>query len=339
MNSLERVLAAMQGKPADRRPVSLTLSLVGAALTHCPLQTYYTDAAAYARGQSAVRHTFQPDILFGPFSLPLEGKAFGSEIRFFDHYVPNLLRPAVPSVKELAKLIPPDPDSHPVAVYFREAVRQMVKEHGRDVPVAAITLNPVDLPAMILGVEEWLETLLFDPDNTRRMLDITVPYFVSRVNALFKEGAAVVIVSTGFCNAAVVTRQMAETFALPSLKEAFAAVDGPLAVHSTGTELVPFIDLFEGLPNVAAFVIDGRDRFEMARQKCGNRATIIGNIDGPGLRDGKPEEIREACRDILTASRNDPHFILGTSGPDVPFDTPAENIHAVREAAVSFSLG
>ena len=41
-------------------------------------------------------------------------------------------------------------------------------------------------------------------------------------------------------------------------------------------------------------------------------------------------DTREA---ILVERRDDPCFILATSGLDVPPDTPPENIHALREAA------
>lgn len=339
MNSSERVLAAFQGKSADRRAVTLTLSLMGAKLTGCPLQRYYTDPVAYARGQSAVYGTFKPDVLFGPFSLPLEGKSFGSEIHFFEDQVPNLRKPGIKDTADIPGLTPPNPDTDPVQNYFREAVSLMVKEHGQAVPVAAIALNPVDLPAMILGVEGWLETMLFNQDNTRRMLDITVPFFVQRVNSLFQAGAAVVILSTGFCNATVVTRQMAETWAIPHLKEAFGEVKGPLIIHSTGTKLLPFIDLFSPLPNVAGFVLDAGDDIAEARKKCGKTLTIIGNIDGPTLREGHPDRIAADCHRILERLRDDPHFILGTSGPDIPIDTPPENIHAIRDAVTAFGGG
>ena len=41
-------------------------------------------------------------------------------------------------------------------------------------------------------------------------------------------------------------------------------------------------------------------------------------------------DTREA---LLAERRDDPCFILATGGPDVPLDTPPENIHALREAA------
>lgn len=89
MNSRERVFATFQGKPVDRRPFTAMLSLYGARLTGCPLRDYYTDASAYARGQTAVREIFRPDILFSPFSLVGLAEAFGGEAKYFDNAPPR----------------------------------------------------------------------------------------------------------------------------------------------------------------------------------------------------------------------------------------------------------
>jgi uroporphyrinogen decarboxylase len=339
MNSMERVLATLQGQQIDRRAVSLTLSLYGARLTNCPPSEYYNSPTAYARGQSVVRETIQPDILLGPFSLPLEGEAFGSEIRIFENQAPNLRRPAISSPQEIGRLAMPDMDSHPRLVYFREAIRLMAAEHGREVPIAAIALNPTDLPAMILGMEVWLETLLFDKAGTQRMFDLTIPYFVSRVNALLAEGASFVVLPAVFNNPSIVTREIARDVTIPVLREAFSQVKGPLVIHSGGARLAPFIDLFAGLPKVAAFVLNARESLAEAREKIGPEMTLIGNIEGPTLFKRTAEDIRRECMEVLQDRRDDPHFILGSSGGDIAFDTPIENILAWRRAVEEVAEG
>ncbi len=333
MNSLERVSGTLAGKPTDRRAISLVLSLYGAKLTGCPLAEYYHDPAAYARGQVAVRETFQPDILFGPFALPLEGAAFGSRVRFYQNQAPNLVRPILDSAAELEHLPLPDIESHPHLLYFQETIRQMAAEHGDEVPIAAIALNPVDLPIMLLGIGGWLETMLFDEAGTRRMLDITIPFFVRRVNALLAAGAAFVVMPAAFANPSIVTRDLITGVALPALQTAFAQVAGPLVIHSGGAPLARFLDLFAGLPNVAAFVLNGKDDPALARQKVGPDVTLIGNIEGPALLYRTAAEIQADCVSLLTACRNDPRFILGSSAADIAYDTPPAHIRAFCWAA------
>ncbi|MFQ5343211.1 MAG: uroporphyrinogen decarboxylase family protein [Anaerolineae bacterium] len=338
MNSLERVLATLQGEPTDRRAVSLTLSLYGARLTGCRLTEYYTNPVAYARGASAVMETFQPDILFGPFALCLEGEAFGSRVRFYEDQAPNLTRPAISSSGEIAQLAAPDIETHPRLRFFRATIRRMAAEHGQQVPIAAVALGPMGLPAMIMGIEGWLETLLFDEAGTQRMLEMAVPYFVRWANVLLAEGASLVVVPAAFANPTIVTREMAARIAVPALKEAYSQINGPLIVHSAGVSLAPFLDLLADLPNVVGFVLNHGDSFAEARARVGAQATLIGNIDGPTLHMREPDEIAAECRKVLHDRRDDPHFILGTSAADIGFDTPVENIRAVLRAAQASRL-
>ncbi len=337
MNSIERIMATLQGNPTDRRAISLLLSLYGARLTDCRLSEYYTDAEAYARGQSAVRETFQPDILFAPFAFAMEGAAFGGRVMFLDNAPPNLARPAIASADDVDQLAIPDVDSHPQVLYFREVVRRMSAEHGDEVPVAAIAAGPVDLPAMILGIEGWMETLLFDEDGAKRMLEISIPYFVRRANAMLADGAMFVVISANFANPSIVTRDIVTNWSIPALREALARIEGPVVIHSGGAPLAPYIDLFRGLPNVKGFVLNGKESFEVARQKLGPEPLLLGNIEGPGLFLREREEIMADCLAVLRDRCHDPRFALATSMSDIGFDTPPENIHVFREAVESLT--
>ncbi len=336
MNSMQRVLSTLQGKALDRRAVSLTLSLYGAKLTNCPLHQYYSDPKAYALGQTAVRETIRPDILFGPFALALEGEVFGSQIRMFDNQAPNLSAPAIACTDKIRHLDVPDIETHPRLIYFREAIKQMAQEHGKEVPIAAIALNPADIPVMILSIDGWLSTLLFDDEGTQIILEATIPYFVKRINSLFANGASFIVMPAAFTNPSIVTREIALKKTIPALKRAFSQVNGPLVMHSGGATIVPFIDLFADLPNVVGFVVSGGENLSQARNKIGTSPALIGNVEGPALFARSPEEIKAECASILQDRIDDPHFILGSSGADVSYDTPVENIVAMRQAVENF---
>ena len=337
MISIQRIGATLEGKPTDRRAVSLILPLYGARLTGCEPTEYYTNPTAYAHGQSAVRSTFQPDVLFGPFALPLEGAAFGSRVRFLDNYAPNLERPAITSAGEVNQLEVPDVDSHPKLLYFREAIRLMSSDHGHEVPIAGIVSGPVDLGAMILGIDGWLNTLLFDETGTKRMIGLMSEFFVQWANALLSDGAMFVVLPTNFANPSIVTRKISSEIAVPAMKEAFPQVGGPIFIHSGGSPLAPFLDLFANLPNVAGFVLNGDDNFQEAREKVGSKPILVGNIDGLSLIKRDRDEVRANCMAVLKDRRADPHFILGTSGADIDYHAPPENIHIFREAAEEFA--
>ena len=336
MNSMERVLSAIQGAPVDRRAVSLTLSLYGARLTQCPLKEYYTNPARYLEGQLAVHELCRPDVLFTPFALTAEAEAFGSERVFFDNGPPNIKKPAVSCAADFIKIALPDIDSHPSLLYLREATRLLAASAKQTVPIAAIALNPVDLPAIVMGIENWLETLLFDEKATKLILEKTCTFFIKWANGLLADGANFLALPSMFTNPKILTKQIVEKTILPAVHAAFAEVKGPLVFHHGGNRLEEFMPLYTTLPNVAAFVIDSRDHFAEIRKHTGPERLLLGNINGPNLWRLKPEQVKQQCEKILADRQGDPYFILATSDADIAYDTPLENITTIVETVANF---
>ena len=337
MNSMERILATLAGKPVDRRAFTAMLSLYGARLTDCPLEQYYTDPAAYARGQSAVLETFEPDILLSPLAFAAMGLAFGSELHFFADLAPNIRRPGIASADEWGKLVLPDPDTHPHLLFFREAVRRMAAETQGQVPVAAILPTPIDLPILIMGLEAWLETVLFDIPRARGIVEDLTPFFVRMANSMLGDGAAFIVISGAFISPAIVTREIIATFARPALEEALAQLNGPVILHNTGAPVLPHLDLLTGLPATAGFAVDYLDDLNQVREIVGPAPVLLGGPLGPSLPQMTAAQVEGECRAILEERRQDARFILFTSGADIPLNTPPENIHAIRQAAQAYA--
>lgn len=327
---MQRIQFTIQGREKDRIAISLTLSLYGARLTQCPLHTYYTDPDAYARGQLAICHSCPTDILFGPFALPLEGRVFGSEILYFEKSPPNLKKPVFSTSEDIQKLKLPDMDSHPVLQYMFQAIRKMKENHGDEMPIAAIALTPVDLPVMLFGIHSWLEVLLFFRKEAEQLIKMLIPYSIEKMNRLFESGASFLVIPCAFTNPTIVTREIIEETTLPVLKEVFQEIQGPLVLHSSGAPIMPFLDLFSELRNVIGFVLNADEDIREARRRTGPGKILIGNIDGPSLGRLSREEVFQERQKVLMEFGEDPGFILGTSGADIAYDTPVENIQAFQ---------
>ena len=125
MNSLERVMKTVIGEETDRPAYTLLLSLYGAKLTACPTDIYFSRPESYAEGQFAVREKFLPDLLFSPFALTSVGEAFGSEVKYFSNYAPNIKKPAIKNAPEFLSMDMPGVDSNPKLAFIRNSVRIM----------------------------------------------------------------------------------------------------------------------------------------------------------------------------------------------------------------------
>ena len=332
MNSLERILATLQNQPTDRPPFFLNASLYGARLTGATLEDHYTQAAVYAEGQMAIRETFSPDLLISPFFVPALGEAFGSPWRARPNQAPNVVQFVARTAEDMLKLPLPDVHSHPRLLYLRETIQILSKQYAGEVPIFGVLVSPMDIPPLVIGLEAWIDALLFQPDMAQAVLDRLTPFFVDLGKAMLSDGATGLALTANLTNAYVVTDAIAESLTLPSLRQALAEIPGPVIFHHGGCPLVDQLARFKSLPKVVAFVIDVGEDLGAARRALGPGPVVMGNLNGPGLIDLKPEEVQALC-DRAFAQRGDDHqFILSTCSADIQLDTPQECIAAITEA-------
>jgi uroporphyrinogen decarboxylase len=333
MTGMERVLCALRGEPADRRAFTLALSLYGSRLTECPTREYYSDPVRYLEGQRAVVRLVAPDIVFAPFALPFEALAYGGEEIWLDKFPPNVRKPPF---REHDHVRPLGDDllRSPGVAYLAESTRLLAGEFGPDRPVCAVVTAPVDLPAMLLGIETWLEVLLFDHERAARLMDLATEHFLRLTGAFFDAGAAFVAIPVMFANLRLVTPALLEKTILPELARAFGQAKGPLVYHHGGNRILDHLELCSDLPGVAGFLFDPRDDLARARETLGPGRLMLGNVNGPGLARLQPGDAYASIAAILANRAGDRNFVLASAHADIPFDTDPDTLLAVRRAVV-----
>ncbi len=337
MNSMERFRNVLAGKAVDRRPFSLILSLYGARFANCPIEQYYGDPLAFARGQAAIREIFKPDFLYAPFFFAAIGAAFGGKLRYLDHGVPTVTSFALNSAQELDNLRIPDPDQEPHLLFVREALRRMVADHRGEVPIAIGSLAPFDIPSMIMGPDTWMETVLFDRPAAERVMRRVIPFFVELANRYFEDGAAFLVSPCVMLATKVVTRDIVVEFSRPALVEALSQLRGPMILHHLDYAFIPHLDLLTDLPPAASALILGpNDDLNRARELVGPGPVLMNGPDVQALLTWTPEAVEAFCRTKLEDRRGDARFVLANSGGDLTLETPPENLYAMRRAVESF---
>ncbi len=128
----------------------------------------------------------------------------------------------------------PDVENHPSLLYLRESVRCLAERFKDQTPICGVLTTPVDLPAIVMGIDMWLETLVCTPEKAAKVIDKTKNHFIRMANALLKDGAAFICLPTMFANPQILYPQLIDTLILPVLKEAFKEVGGPIIFHHGG---------------------------------------------------------------------------------------------------------
>ena len=331
MTRMERVMAALQGTRADKRAFTMTLSLYGAKLTDCPVNEYYTRPDSYLKGQIAVAEQCRPDIIFTPFALALEARAFGSDIIFLPQYPPNVKKPFIRKPHDIDRIRMPDQDRDENLCYLRTSARLLCDHFRGTAPICGVLNSPMDLPAIIMGADNWLELLLFDRKRASSVIALMSEYFVKMANSLFDSGIHFLAMAMVFNNPRIVFQKTIEEVVVPALADMFDQLNGPVVFHHGGYPVAGYLQLYRSLPNIAGFVLDSRDRFTDARRIVGDKMLLMGNLDGPSL--GKISTARaiEKARKVLDDRIDDRHFIFATSAADVAWDTPLETLTGIQD--------
>lgn len=337
MNSRSRVQAALAGAAVDRRPFAGVFSLYGSRLTGASSRQYYSAPMEYIKGQTKVMELIAPDLISTPFTLVAEGEAFGSHIKYLPGQPPNLHRPAISSLADISAITAPDISTHPRCVYTRECLKGLKKRFGDDVMIAAVLLNPCDIPLMISSMEVWLPAVIRQDDGVDILLEKVIPFFLQWAQMLVDEGADLIIMPSPFTIPSVVTQELALSYAKPVLMHVFSQLKVPLVLHHVGASYAQFIEIFNDLPNLAGFVIDHNDSLDQARNHAGPEKLLLCGLDGPNLDQLSEEEAEHKTHSILQNRRHDPRFMFMLTGPDVNYATSLNTILAVKKVIENFN--
>lgn len=339
MTGRERVQAVLQGTNADRRAIVMPLSLYGAKLTGCPLDEYYRDPDCYLKGQRAVSEQCKTDVIFTPFALALEARAFGSDIVSLQKSPPNVKKPLIRNPADIGKIRVPDVGSDQGLLYLQASARRLADHFGESVPICGVLTSPLDLPAIIMGMENWLEILLFQREKALAVIALMSEYFVSMANSLFESGIDFLALPMMFSNPRLVFEKTVREIVIPALTEIFLQLKGPIVFHHGGNPLAEYLPLYRNLPNIIGFALDERDDFAVARLAVGEKTLLLGNLEGPTMGRISPDQLFAQVRSILDNRKGDRHFIFATSSADVAWDTPLEAITGIHEIVQNYGSG
>jgi uroporphyrinogen decarboxylase len=339
MNAYQRVMATLMGQPVDRLPVFAVLGAYGGKLTGVDLRTLFSDASAYVAGQQALQKEFGFDLVMTAFDYSAIAEAFGGEVAWSDDQVPNMRRPAVRRAADALSLPLPDVTKSGRLPVILEMNRQLADRYKEQVPIISVLPGPCILPSLLVGIDQWMEAVLFDRELARKLLDHTAPFYVSWANALLDAGADCLAMTEGMATSAIAPRDMFADQFLPHLRSIFAQIHGPKVISSTGGCMNHILDLLPGTEGLVGVIAGSKDDLAEARRLLGPDLTIIGNLDNLTMPAASAEEVYAMGMSCLRTAAPHGRYILANAGADMPQATTPENLRAMQAAAADYSAG
>jgi uroporphyrinogen decarboxylase len=331
----ERMKAYAAGQPYDRAPCVPFLCQHVAQLFGSSNRAFNTSPKVLADVLEAAFRKFRPDSISVEADLQSIPEALGSAL-FFPEFGPARIdAPALTDYAQLDDLEPADPAASGRLPMFFEALEDLSARIGQEVAVDMGVGGPFTAAAMLVGVDKFMRDTVNDPENVRRVLQLTAESICRFVERAVGLGADVCLAEP-MASTLLVSPKTFRTFVKPCLRQivdrAVKACGRSVSLHICGKTKKNWLDLAE--TGIAAFSLDNMESLAEARETIGGQVTLMGNVPPVEiLKDGRPEDVLASVKACLEAASGNPMGFVLASGCEVALGTPEENILAMMDGA------
>jgi uroporphyrinogen decarboxylase len=338
MTALDILAAAVDGTPAPRIPVFCNLLDHGARELGMSQREYYSQGEHVAEAQLRQRARYGYDNVWSLFYVGKEAELLGCrEILFAEDGPPNVADFVIQDYGDIARLeVPDDITQHPAWAETGKCMEILRREVGHSHSICAYITASTTLPAMLMGMEKWLELLLNGPAEMRDELLRKCSDFCRREIAAYRAaGANVLIYSTPFGSTSFVGIKRFQEVIMPWMKRDLA-LNGPSGVvYYCG--MAPFNNVIETVMDqlgLSVFYISPIADLAEAKKTIGARALTCGVIDDIKMIRYTPAETRAEVKRICEIGKPGGHFLFGNGV--MPEAVPEANIQAMLDAAFEY---
>jgi uroporphyrinogen-III decarboxylase len=333
-----RLAAALSGEAADSIPVFCNLIDQGAREAGVSLEDYYANGTLVAESQLRLRERFGHDNLWSLFYVGKEAELLGCRhVVFASDGPPNVAHFVIEDASDIRALtVPDDLRDHPAFEQPLACLRLLAREAGGRYPICAYISSTMTLPALLMGMEKWLELLLLGPFGERdALLEKCHEFFVKEAATYREAGADVILYSNPFGSTDTVPMKFFLAQSLPWIERDIRAIGTEGVVYYCGmSRLGPVIPTVVERTGLGAYYLSPMDDVAAGKRAVAGRGLTCGVINDAPLIDWTPEAVRERVRVIIDQGRAGGRFLFGTGV--MPLGIPEDNIRALVDAAREF---
>ena len=330
MNSKERCLAAIHGKPTDRVPVFPLLMFFAADRAKISYRRFATDGAALADAQLKMRERFGIDAITAcsdAFRVPAD---LGGAMVFPEDKPPHLAEPIVRSGADIDKLRRPDPSKGRMADRCR-TVREMAKAAGDKCLVLGWVEMPFAEACCLCGVSEFMMMMMDEPATAHRLLEFITDIEIEFGKAQIESGAP--MIGAGDAAASLISAEMFREFALPyeqRVCDGLHRAGGLVKLHICGNTNALLPDMARCGADL--FNVDHMVELKRAAEVYGGvEKCFKGNLNPVvDMLQSSPEQTRNKLLECLRVARG--HRYMLSPGCEVPAGVTDEVFAAFCQA-------
>ena len=283
------------------------------------------NAETQAKGMVAIKERCEVGAALNMMDLSVEAEAFGAKIKFDDNEVPAVIEPAINDISEAEGVTVPEIGAGRTNIYI-EGVKK-AKELITDIPVFCGVIGPYSLAGRIFDMMELMMSCYDDPDNVKVLVKKCAEFLINYLKAFKAAGADGVIMAEPASG--MLSPDMCDEFSTPFVKEIIDAVsddDFVFVYHNCGNNTIAMADTIASL---GADVYHFGNAIDLSKMipLMPEDSVVMGNVDPVLFKNGTPEAIEKATREVFEKCKDFSNFML-SSGCDIPAEAKWENLDA-----------
>jgi len=327
MNSRERVLALLEGRPADHLPCMPITMMFATDQIGAKYREYALDHRVLVEAQIRTAEVFGFDHV-SCIAETREAPDCGAVVEYFEDQPPSIVesQALLADKSTLAHLMPPDPLGGG-RMHDRIKGIVMLKERvGHEKIVEGWVEGPCGASADLRGISTLMLDFYDDPGFIRDLFEFVVEVGTCFGRAQAEAGAD--LIGIGDPAASLVGPRIYNEFVWTyekKMADALHAAGARVRLHICGNTL----PILEGMGRLGCDIVDLDSLVPLAaaREKMGPRQVLLGNLDPVReLRNGTSDSVYGA---LAECHRQAGDRYIVAAGCEVPRDTAPENIHAM----------
>ncbi|MBI5141453.1 MAG: uroporphyrinogen decarboxylase family protein [Nitrospirae bacterium] len=338
ITGMDRLAAAIQGKKSDRIPVFCNLIDQGAKELGMPLKEYYSNGENVAEAQLKMRERFGYDNVWSLFYVGKEAELLGcKELIYAKDGPPNVADFVIKTHDDIHRLeVPDDISAHPAFQETLKCLRILKSEVGGKQAICAYVTASMTLPALLMGMDRWMELFMLGPASVRdELLEKCSDFFRKEITAYRNAGADVCVYANAFGSTDFVPMRLFRELSLPQMEKDLkpVGIDG-VVYYCGGARMNAVLEQVIDRLGIGAYYLSPLDNISEGKKIIGNRALTCGVINDIMLIGWTMQEVRDEVRRMLDAGMPGGKFLFGTLV--MPYNIPEENIRAMLETAYEY---
>ncbi|MEI7811040.1 MAG: uroporphyrinogen decarboxylase family protein [Ignavibacteria bacterium] len=335
MSSMERVLTTLSHKEPDRVPLFLLAAMHGAKELGVTIKDYFSKGDNVVEGQLRIRKKYRNDCIYPFFYTPLEIEAFGGSVIYSEDGPPNAGEPFITDVNQIKNLQPPRVKDTKVLHKVLESIQKLKATVKDEVPIIAVVISPFSLPVMQLGFEQYLNLMHLHTELFEQLIKINEEFCVDWANAQLEAGATAICFFDPVSSTTVIPKEKYLQTGFLSARHTIARIKGPTATHFASGNCLPIIDEV-AQTGTAVIGVSTFEDIGVIKEKCKNKLTVLGNLNGIEMRRWTPEQTQQIVKNAITQAAPGGGFILSDNHGEIPFLVPEDVLLEISEAVHTY---